>query len=69
MTQPDEHDDDADDEKLDMPGAFPSGPSEPEPEPTTLPGMVHILPHGRGGGHNAFRIGFAGRGMNRGRGL
>lgn len=51
-----------------MPGAFPAddrlGNDNPQPEP--VPGMVHILPHGLGRGFGAFRVGFAGRGMNRG---
>ncbi|CDO70141.1 hypothetical protein BN946_scf184783.g25 [Trametes cinnabarina] len=66
---PSDDEDDAEDEKLDMPGAFPTDQSEQEPEAMPLPGMVHILPHGRGGGLNAFRIGYAGRGLQRGRGL
>ncbi|KAI0832117.1 RCC1/BLIP-II [Trametes gibbosa] len=57
----DESGDDGDVEN--MPGAFPDRDS-PEPgEP------AHVPPHGLGGGFGAFRIGYAGRGMNRGNAL
>ncbi|KAH9884808.1 RCC1/BLIP-II [Cubamyces lactineus] len=68
----DRDDDREDEDGVDMPGAFPSddapSPDEPEIDPAPMPGMVHILPHDRGRGFTPFRIGFAGRGMNRGRG-
>ncbi|KAI0358132.1 RCC1/BLIP-II [Trametes cingulata] len=65
-----EEDDDSADEGIDMPGAFPVDDAPGPADETPHEGTVHIMPfpHGRGlgGASRAFRIGFAGRGMNRG---
>ncbi|KAI0640774.1 RCC1/BLIP-II [Trametes meyenii] len=67
---PDEDGEDAKSEDETIPGgAFPDDRVSPAPADALPDTTRHILPHVRGGLHNAFRIGFAGRGMGRGRGL